>query len=54
MLLNFLFGSGRKRKTSRAARVRKLSNKVAKLRRNASLKAKEEKLRNDLNKLRGF
>jgi uncharacterized protein YlxW (UPF0749 family) len=54
MLFQFLFGGGRKRKTSRAARVRKLSNKVAKLRRNASLKAKEEKLRSDLNKLRGY
>jgi len=54
MFLDFLFGGGKRRKASRTARVRKLATKVQKLRRNKSLKEKEQKLRNDLQKLRGF
>jgi len=54
MLLEFLFGGGKKRKASRAARVRKLSTKVAKLQRAQKLKTQEMSLKNKLNKLRGF
>jgi len=46
-----LFGPSRKRKTSLAARVRKLENKVAKKERVANLKKREEALRK---KLRGY
>jgi hypothetical protein len=54
MLLKFLFGGGSKRKSSRAARVRKLANKVAKLKRTQKLKNQEMSLKNQLNKMRGF
>jgi hypothetical protein len=54
MLLKFLFGGGAKRKASRAARVRRLATKVAKLQRTQKLKNQEMSLKNKLSKLRGY
>lgn len=53
-MLDFLFGGRRKRKTSRAARVRKMALKVQRLKKAKSLKEAEVKYREQLSKLRGY
>jgi len=46
------FFSSPKRKTSKAARVKKLANKVAKLKRKKYLNEQEARLKKELEKLR--